>query len=114
MLGLGYEIGSDKAGVAVLAQDSDLCGPCQEVDAAIKGDKFLGRGYKKISRANDLVYFWNRCGSIGQSGNCMSAADAIELADAEKKGGCKRLRGRPGRDNANLRHGCDLRRDDGH
>jgi hypothetical protein len=70
--------------VAAFAGDDDLRGAGEHVDGAIKGDEALGRSDVEIAGADDLVNARNGSGAIGQRGDGVRAAEAIELRDAER------------------------------
>ena len=62
-----------------LARHDNFRRPGQHVDGAIEGHQPLRRRHIQISRADDLVHARNRLRAIGQRGNRMRAAHAIEL-----------------------------------
>ena len=84
MLGLRNQIGGDSGGIAAFTGDDDLGGSGKHVDGAIERDQALGSGDVEVAGADDLVDARQCCGSIGQSSDCMRAAEAIELRDAQQ------------------------------
>src|SRR5689334_1783772 len=114
MLGLSYKIRGDKPGIAMLGQHNHLSWTGKEVNSAIERDLLLCCGYVKIARPNNLVDPWHRLSAVGQSGNGLSATDAVKLADAEETGSGECFGYRSGRYHANIANSSDLCRNYGH
>jgi hypothetical protein len=95
VLGLGDEVGGDAGGVAGLGGDDDLGGAGGHVDstrsrsgAAALRDGDFGGGDVEVAGADDLGYGFDRGCAVGEGGDGLGAADAVELGDAgEVRGG---------------------------
>jgi hypothetical protein len=84
MFCLGHQVGRNKAGVAALAHNGDFRGAGKKINPAIEGNQLLGRGYKTISRANNLINARYRCSSVSQGCNRLRAAYPIQLLHVQK------------------------------
>ena len=83
MLGLRQEIGGDKARVgARIGQDHDLGRTGDHVDADDAENAPLGRGDEGVAGPDDLADGRDRLRAVGERGDRLGAADAIDLVDA--------------------------------
>src|ERR1035441_9923569 len=114
MLGLRHKIGGNIGSIATFAGDDDFRGAGKHIYGAIKSYEALGRGDIKIAGADDLVHALEARGSVGQRGDCMRAAQAIELRNAEQMRGGERFRSGFGRDDHDALNAGHLRGTGGH
>ena len=103
MFSLRDQIGGDEPRVTAFTHNHNFRWAGKKINAAIKGHQLLCRGYKEISRANDLIDLGNRLGSIRQRGNGLRSADAVKFPHAKKMCGRQSFNGRARRNHANLR-----------
>ena len=83
MLGLRQEIGGDEARIgAAIGEDDDLGRAGDHVDADDAEHPPLGRRDIGVAGADDLVDRRDRLRAIGERGDRLRAADAIDLIDA--------------------------------
>ena len=87
MLRLGNQLRGDVGGIAGIAGDHDLRRSREHVDGAVEGDQSLGRGHVEIAGADDLVHPLDALCAIGQRGNRLGTADAVEVLDPEQMRG---------------------------
>jgi hypothetical protein len=108
VLGLRNQIGGDEFRIAGFAEHDGFGGACQKIDRAIKGDQFLGCRHVGVSRSDNFVDAQDRLRAVGEGGDCLRTAYAIELADAEHSPCGKDLSRGLGRDDAYVLHSGDL------
>ena len=114
VLRLCHQIRCDKGWLAFVTKNQTLRRTCQEINGAIKRDNLLGSGHKQISRPDNFVYPRNAFRSVGQRGNRLRAADAVELTHSQQRGRRQRRRGRARRDHSNILHSRHLGWNHGH
>ena len=91
VLGLGHQVDGDEGRHgALVGQDEDLAGTGEHVDADVTHDELLGGGHVGVAGADDLVDARYRVGAVRERGDRLSAADAVDLVDADL--GCRRER----------------------
>ena len=79
MLGLAHQIHRDPVGVVVaVGDDKDLRRSGDHVDADLSENPPLGGGDESVAGAGDLVHRRDRSGAIGERGDRLRAADAID------------------------------------
>ena len=84
MLGLGEQIGGREVGPRrVVGDHHHFARPGDRIDVDLAVDLFLGQRHEQIARADDLVDLAESPDAVGQGGDGLSAAEAIDLADAQ-------------------------------
>ncbi|MNI09446.1 hypothetical protein D3C73_625180 [compost metagenome] len=122
MLGLGEQVGRDVGRLSgIVGEHDDLArsGDAVDIDSAV--DLAFGQGHVDVARAADLIDRRDCFRAEGKGGDCLCAADPVNLVHARFCGGdenvgidahlaaCSR-RG----DHHDLRHSGNLRRNDVH
>ena len=88
MLGLGEEVGGDPVGIVVaVGDDQDLARAGDHVDADRAEHLALGGGDVGVARPDDLGDRRDRRRAVGERGDRLGAADAVDLVDAGEPGG---------------------------
>ena len=83
VLGLRQQIGGDPVRIGgPVGKDQHLRGTGDHVDADTAEHQPLGGGDIGIAGADDLRHRRDRLGAVGERGNRLRAADAIDLVDA--------------------------------
>ena len=119
MLGLGKQVGRHELGVGALVRDDqDLARAGDHVDVHLAEDIPLRRGHVDVARAHDLVHLRDRCRAIGHGGDCLGAADLVDLRYAGNVRGDQdvgvQIAAGDRRAHDELLHARDFRRDDVH
>ena len=85
VLGLRQQVGGDPVGIRrLVGEDQHLGRPGDHVDADLAEHQPLGRRDIGIARPDDLGDRRDGFGAVGQRGDRLRAADAINLVDAGK------------------------------
>jgi hypothetical protein len=85
---LGDEIGGDPGGIGrAIGNDQHFGGARDGIDADLAEDLALGGSDIGIAGADDLVDAADGFGAIGQGGDRLGAADAVDFGDAGNLGG---------------------------
>ena len=116
MLRLRHQVScnEDWVALALLANEHGFGRTSQELNGAIESNQFLGSGHVPVAGTNNLVHARNALRPIGQRGDCLCSANAVELAHAKKCGRRQSSLDRAWRHHTNPRHPCDLRRNHRH
>ena len=87
VLRLGEQVGGARLGVGRLVGDDDhLARPGRQVDADPTRDEKLRCRDIGVSRADDAIDAGDRLGSVGEGGDCLGAADGVDLAEPQLAG----------------------------
>ena len=108
MLSLGNDVGGNPLRISILAGDNNFCWAGQHVDAAFKRDQLLCSGDIEISGPDNFIDARHAGRTVGQSGNCLRAADAIQLLDPGQMCRGQGFPGRARRDDDDSFHSGDL------
>ena len=83
MLGLGEQVGGDEGGIGgAVGEHDDLRGAGDHVDADDAEHAPLGRRHIGVAGADDLADRRDGRRAIGERGDRLRAADAVDLVDA--------------------------------
>ena len=87
VLGLGEQIHRQPVRIAVtVADDHDFRRAGDGIDADLAEDPALGRGHIGVTGADNLVHRPDGFGAVGQRGDGLRTADAVELVHASQVG----------------------------